>query len=449
MLLSDFSSAMSANRRHCFSLSATTTAKRRGCAAGRELTWPCGRTRRASNTFPIRCPIAFTQATRIATQRLACLRTTTHGNGEIEFIVLSPYWYSANSRDNDSWGLTLGKNQYDWLKKTLGASKAKYIFIFIHQLAGGLDNQGRGGAEAAVFGEWGGRNPDGSDGFESHRPGWEMPIHPLLVRNGVTMVFHGHDHLFAKQDLDGIVYQEVPQPSDPRPGPHRSAEEYGYKSGVILASSGHMRITVSSAGIRAEYVRSALGTAQRKAASNGDIAYSYTVFGPNSATRDSTPQTPASLPASSRQDASKAGGNQHAGQRTSPRNAGVGGQGRGRDESNMPLPADVAEQKRLSIVLGRPTGNSITLNVLSADGGDAYVEYGRKAAAAMQKTDLFPLASESPAEIRLEGLAPDSEWQYRLCFRKSGSDRFIAGPANSFFTQRAPGSTFAFEIQGD
>ena len=115
----------------------------------------------------------------------------------------------------------------------------------------------------------------------------------------------------------------------------------------------------------------------------------------------------------------------------------------------MPLPADVAEQKRLSIVLGRPTGNSITLNVLSADGGDAYVEYGRKAAAAMQKTDLFPLASESPAEIRLEGLAPDSEWQYRLCFRKSGSDRFIAGPANSFFTQRAPGSTFAFEIQGD
>jgi hypothetical protein len=42
-----------------------------------------------------------------------------------------------------------------------------------------------------------------------------MPIHQLLVRNKVAAVFHGHDHLFAKQDLDGIVYQEVPQPSSP------------------------------------------------------------------------------------------------------------------------------------------------------------------------------------------------------------------------------------------
>jgi hypothetical protein len=37
-----------------------------------------------------------------------------------------------------------------------------------------------------------------------------MPIHQLLLENHVTTVFHGHDHLFAKQELDGIIYQEVP-----------------------------------------------------------------------------------------------------------------------------------------------------------------------------------------------------------------------------------------------
>ncbi|MCY2952886.1 MAG: hypothetical protein NTU53_13060 [Planctomycetota bacterium] len=43
-----------------------------------------------------------------------------------------------------------------------------------------------------------------------------MPIRQLLVQNHVNIAFQGHEHLYAKQDLDGIVYQEVPQPGDPR-----------------------------------------------------------------------------------------------------------------------------------------------------------------------------------------------------------------------------------------
>ncbi len=70
----------------------------------------------------------------------------------------------------------------------------------------------RGGVEVARLWEWGGENTEGEDEFAKQRPGWEMPIHDLLVKHGVSIVFHGHDHLFIKQDLDGIVYQEVPQP---------------------------------------------------------------------------------------------------------------------------------------------------------------------------------------------------------------------------------------------
>ena len=170
-------------------------------------------------------------------------------------VALDPFWFTPRARrSDDNWHRTLGQEQYDWLKRTLETSQAKFKFVFIHHLVGGADRQGRGGVEVAPFYEWGGKNADGSDGFTVHRPGWALPIHQLLVTNRVSAVFHGHDHLYAKQDLDGIVYQEVPQPGDPK-GSTRSAAEYGYKRGVILGSSGYLRVTVSKAKAAVEYIK--------------------------------------------------------------------------------------------------------------------------------------------------------------------------------------------------
>jgi predicted phosphodiesterase len=175
--------------------------------------------------------------------------------GPALFVVLDPCTFTPSPRRSpDEWYRTLGAEQYAWLKRTLEESRAPFRFVFIHQLVGGLDRAGRGGVEVAPFYEWGGKNPDGTDGFARHRPGWPMPIHALLAANRVTAVFHGHDHLYAKQDLDGIVYQEVPQPGDPR-GSTRSAAEYGYRGGVILGSSGHLRVKVSPGGASVDYVR--------------------------------------------------------------------------------------------------------------------------------------------------------------------------------------------------
>jgi len=175
--------------------------------------------------------------------------------GDGLFVALDPFWFTQKQRgQSDNWTRTLGAEQYQWLKRTLEASKAKFKFVFIHHLVGGATPEGRGGSEAAPLFEWGGKNPDGTDVFKEKRPGWRMPIHQLLVQNHVNIVFHGHDHLYAKQDLDGIVYQEVPQPGDPK-GSTRSAAEYGYKGGVILGSSGHMRVTVSASQATVDYVR--------------------------------------------------------------------------------------------------------------------------------------------------------------------------------------------------
>ena len=192
--------------------------------------------------------------------------------GDALFVALDPYWSSKTQASKDAWNLTLGERQYRWLAATLAASAAKYKFVFIHNLVGGLDGQMRGGIEAAPYFEWGGKNLDGSDGFAFHRPGWDMPIHQLLVANKVTAVFHGHDHLYAKQTMDGIVYQEVPQPSalNNFNGPLLSLV-YHYASGTILSSSGHLRVTVSPAGVTSEYVRSWLPANENASRKNRQV----------------------------------------------------------------------------------------------------------------------------------------------------------------------------------
>lgn len=164
--------------------------------------------------------------------------------GDALFVVLDPYWFSGRvGRDGDPWLRTLGATQYDWLRTVLRETRARFKFVFIHHLVGGATREGRGGDGAVPFYEWGGQESDGRDTFASRRPGWEAPIHALLVRHGVTAVFHGHDHLFAQQEVDGVVYQAVPQPGHPRPHA-RNAAEYGYRSGTIFGASGVMRVRV-------------------------------------------------------------------------------------------------------------------------------------------------------------------------------------------------------------
>ena len=163
-------------------------------------------------------------------------------------------------------------------KRTLETSQAKFKFVFIHHLVGGLDNQCRGGAEAAPFYEWGGHNPDGSDGFKQNRPNWPAPIHQLFVQNKVSIVFHGHDHFYAKQDLDGIVYQEVPQPGYEGNGKApRSATEYGYVQGTILGSSGHLRVTMSHDKAVVDYAYTEPAKTEVNGPKTVTIAHSYTV----------------------------------------------------------------------------------------------------------------------------------------------------------------------------
>ena len=174
--------------------------------------------------------------------------------GDALFVVLNPYWHAPAGRTPERWNLSLGEAQYRWLRQTLQGSSARWKFVFVHQLIGGLDRQGRGGAEAVPFGEWGGRNADGSEGLATQRPGWEEPVHELLRRTGVNAVFHGHDHLFAWQERDGLAYVETPQPGHRGSGHAQGAGDYGYRSGVVRGEGGYLRLHIGPEQVQVDYV---------------------------------------------------------------------------------------------------------------------------------------------------------------------------------------------------
>jgi hypothetical protein len=200
--------------------------------------------------------------------------------GDALFVTIDPYWHSDVAVDNvagskaakrtDLWDITLGDAQYQWFKKTLEESNAKYKFVFTHHVLG----TGRGGIEIADEYEWGGKGKNGAYEFDKMRPGWELPIHQLMVKNGVSIFFQGHDHIFVRQELDGVIYQELPEPANPF---YTAENDDAYKSGNKFPNSGHVRVTVSSAQVKVDYVRSYLPKDEDNGHKSGEVAYSYTV----------------------------------------------------------------------------------------------------------------------------------------------------------------------------
>jgi hypothetical protein len=190
--------------------------------------------------------------------------------GDALFVVIDPYWHSPQTVDNqfgagrdqkkgrDLWNVTLGDAQYQWFKETLESSPAKYKFVFGHHVNG----TGRGGVELAGAYEWG----DAAN-LAAHRPGWDKTIHQLMVDNGVTIFFQGHDHIFAYQELDGVIYQTLPEPANPN---YTYENVEAYKSGELFPNSGRVRVTVSPKGVMVDYIRTYLDKPD-------ELAFSYSV----------------------------------------------------------------------------------------------------------------------------------------------------------------------------
>ena len=238
--------------------------------------------------------------------------------GDALFIGLDPFWNGPpGGWGNDGpWGRSLGREQFDWLRDTLEASDATFKFVFLHHLIGGLDNpfgSSRGGHLYADYFEWGGRTPFDQENwlrenivpfddsprsrpeagappmrtvdssteayeFDRYREGWGVPIHQMLVDNGVNIVFHGHDHMYVMEThRDGIVYQETPTPGgtgetgDVMLGAARMG--YDIENGVIISSSGFLNVSVSPEEVTVDYIKNVYDCDQ----DCGEVVHSYTI----------------------------------------------------------------------------------------------------------------------------------------------------------------------------
>ncbi|MFN8355898.1 MAG: metallophosphoesterase [Spirosomataceae bacterium] len=193
--------------------------------------------------------------------------------GDALFVVIDVYRHCDANEKPQNWDWSLGKEQYDWFKKTLETSKAKYKFVMGHHTRG----QGRGAKTTANAFEWGGNGNKNTYEFDTQRPGWGLPIHQLMVKNGVNIFFQGHDHLYAKESLDGLVYQVSPMACDSTYtiGVLANADAY---TEVTSEGSGHLTVTVSPENIKVDFVRAYLPADTKDGKhKNGEIAYSYTI----------------------------------------------------------------------------------------------------------------------------------------------------------------------------
>ena len=94
-------------------------------------------------------------------------------------------------------------------------------------------------------------------------------------------------------------------------------------------------------------------------------------------------------------------------------------------------------------ILGRPTNTSVTANIVPAAAMTVYYEYGTSSGSYSSQTQPQNASAGVPLEMLISGLQPNTRYYYRLHY----DDEIEA--EHSFVTQRTPGSTFTFDIQGD
>ena len=193
--------------------------------------------------------------------------------GDALYVSIDPYRYTTADpySTETGWDWTLGKEQYDWFKNTLETSTAKYKFVFSHHAIGNF----RGGAEIASLYEWGGYDRNGTYLFDKMRPGWGEPIQKIMEDVGVTIFFQGHDHLFTREVVNGIVYQTLPKPAESAADQQSNPD--AYPNAEVLANSGFLNVTVKSDCVQVDYNRNYCMLNSSSANPDTGVVYSYTV----------------------------------------------------------------------------------------------------------------------------------------------------------------------------
>jgi hypothetical protein len=114
-----------------------------------------------------------------------------------------------------------------------------------------------------------------------------------------------------------------------------------------------------------------------------------------------------------------------------------------KDKNPLTAPTSTNTDFIATEILGRPTNTAITVNVVPAIAMTIYYKYGTASGNYISQTAPQSAAANMPLETLIDKLQPNTRYYYRINYNGA------VGAEHSFMTQRAVGSAFTFDIQGD
>lgn len=117
--------------------------------------------------------------------------------------------------------------------------------------------------------------------------------------------------------------------------------------------------------------------------------------------------------------------------------------------SILPLHGQGTVQFTGSEYLGRPTDNSIVVNVVANTALQAYFEYGTSSGNYTMQTSTVSASANDPLEAVMDGLTVDTRYYYRMVYSQNGGSTWTTRDEHTFQTQRPQGATYKFTITSD
>jgi hypothetical protein len=100
-------------------------------------------------------------------------------------------------------------------------------------------------------------------------------------------------------------------------------------------------------------------------------------------------------------------------------------------------------------LLSRPTDTSIMITIVPATTIEYFYEYGTASGTYPYSTTLTTATAGAPSKVVITGLITNTHYFYRMKYHLPLETDWVTRPEYSFWTQRAKGSTFVFDVTSD
>lgn len=113
------------------------------------------------------------------------------------------------------------------------------------------------------------------------------------------------------------------------------------------------------------------------------------------------------------------------------------------------VPVFIHAQVLHTELLGRPTDQGVSIQMIFADSVNIYAKYGTISGNYTDSTSQISIPKGQTTEINLVGLKPSTKYYYRIVYVTLTDQKKYIRPEYTFNTARQSGDTFVFTVQAD